>query len=55
MQGIDLFRQQNGRMPDVILLQSLFWDVATLYLEDNAGEKQDAVVLAANTLPKAFL
>ena len=55
MQGIELFSKQNGRMPDLILLQSLFWDIAAFVMERDAEGSHEAAVMTADALPQSFL
>jgi hypothetical protein len=55
MQGLELFRQQFGRMPDLVLLQSAFWELATMWKEDTKNGSRDPHVLSDRALPQSYI
>ena len=40
MQGLEVFKEEHGRYPDLVVLHSNYWDVAqiVLYREDDIQE-----------------
>jgi len=55
MQGLELFEEQFGRKPDLVLVQSAFWELATLWKEDTQDGSRDPLVLSNRALPQPYL
>ena len=53
---MELFKRENGgKLPDLILVQSALWELATLWKQDTQNGSREPSILSAWNLPPEWL